>query len=163
MKWIFGLLILFLMSSVAVSNHTPHRNRVSHRWNLWTEANAYGTGIDRDNIGVLESRSRTSSRHDAGNQKWTAISEVRCKNASYEGHWGFANYTPHEISNLRGRDAGEFSGIFFLNARVIGLRPNVTSDSRVAVRSAAASGDISAWIGSPSAGNVTHSESSVPW
>ena len=41
MKWIFGLLILFLMSSVAVSNHTPHRNRVSHQYNLRIVSNTY--------------------------------------------------------------------------------------------------------------------------
>ena len=34
MKWIFSLLALVLMSSIAVSNHTPHRNRVSHAYDL---------------------------------------------------------------------------------------------------------------------------------
>ena len=163
MKWIFGLLILFLMSSVAVSNHTPHRNRVSHQYNLRIVSNTYGTGIDRDNIGVLESRSRAQSKHDAGDQQWTVISEVRCKNASYRGHWGFSNYVPHEVDNVRGSDAGRFRGSFYKNAWGVGLRLNETSDSRVAVRRCGASSSISAWIGSPSAGNSTFSESSVPW
>ena len=41
MKWIFSLLALVLMSSIAVSNHTPYRNRVSHQYDLYTESNTW--------------------------------------------------------------------------------------------------------------------------
>lgn len=160
MKWIFGFLILVLMSSVAVSNHTSHRNRVSHGYNLETESNTYATAVDRDPPDIVNSRSRTSSRHDSGNQRWVAISDVRCKNASYRGTWGTANYAPHEISNTNG--SSNFIGAFYKNARVVGLRPNVTGDSREEIKRCGASGSISAWIGSPS-NNPTFSESSVPW
>ena len=161
MKWIFGFFILVLVSSVAVSHHTPHRNRVSHKYNLQTFVNTYATAIDADPPDIVNSRSRTASKHDGGNQQWTAVSDVRCKNASYRGSWGTANYTPHEVENTNG--SGNFRGVFYKNARVKGLRPNVTGDSREEIKRCGASGSISAWIGSPSAGNATFSESSVPW
>ena len=161
MKWIFGFLILVLMSSVAVSNHTPHRNRVSHAYDLETESNTYATATDRDPPDIVSSRSRTSSKHDEGNQRWTAVSDVKCKNASYRGSWGCNNYTPHEIENTNG--SGNFRGIFSKNARVKGLRPNVTEDSREAIKRCGASSSISAWVGSPSSGNATFSASSIPW
>ncbi len=94
MKWIFSFLILVLISSIAISDHTLHRNRVLHEYERETRENTYASAIDEDLLEILRARSRTSSRHYEGSQRWTAFADVTCYNEEYRGNSGFANYTP---------------------------------------------------------------------
>jgi hypothetical protein len=163
MKWIFSFLILVLMSSIVFSDHTPWRNRVKHEYAKKTRDNTYTEAVDEDPLKILTSRSRTASKNDNDeiSHKWTAYSDVKCDDVEYRGHWGFSNYTPHEVTNVRGSAAGKFKGEFFKNAKVQGKIVGETYDCRVAIGHCGAIGDITAW---KKCGKTTiWAESSVPW
>ncbi|MYB93080.1 hypothetical protein F4054_06085 [Candidatus Poribacteria bacterium] len=163
MKWIFSFIAVVLISRIAVSEHTSHRNRESHDYDLETEENTYATAVDRDPGGIFRARSRTSSRHKEGDQQWLAVGDVKCDDAAYEGNWSFSNFVSHQVENVRGNASDTFKGTFFKNARVRGLREGVTSDSRLAIMHCGAASSITGWIESPSVGNLPFADSSIPW
>lgn len=160
---VLTLVVFILMGSLAVSDHTPHRNRISHDWDIYTFSNTYGTAIDRDSAEVMQSRSRASTKHDNGDQRWAVNADLKCYNVNYKGTWAFANFVPHEISDVRGRASGRFTGEFFKNSRTIGLRQSLTGDCRQEIKRCGAAGRITGWRGNPQDGSLTFADSSIPW
>ena len=168
MKRIFSFLILVLISSTVFSHHKPWENRVQHDYDTYTRDNTYATAIDQyplNTAPILRSRARTSAKNnnDENYHRWVATSDVRCNNDEYKGHWGFSNYTPYEIKNVRGSKAGKFDGEYFQNSRVEGEIFGETYDCRNSIGSCGASGSITAWKKNESGSSSIWADAAIPW
>ncbi|MDE0313852.1 MAG: hypothetical protein OXM61_03040 [Candidatus Poribacteria bacterium] len=169
MRYILSFLIFILVSGVVFSDHKPWENRISHGFDELTEDSTWGTAIDKDPGEILRSRSRTSAKndHDENSHRWTTVSNVKCSDVAYRGNWGFSNYVPHEIENVRGSKAGtfnDFKGYFYKNSRVVGKVFGATLDCRMSISSCGASGSITAWKKvNDSGSSVIWAVSSIPW
>lgn len=167
MKGIFSFLILVLISSNVFSNHKPWENRVQHEYDTYTRDNTYATAIDQFPLDtpILKSRARASAKNnnDENYHRWITISNVRCYNDEYKGHWGFSNYTPYEVKNVRGSAANKFDGVYYKSSRVEGKIAGETYDCRKSIGLCGASGSITAWRENESDSSLIWADAAIPW